>query len=70
MEEIYLLSKKFLIEHSQNSDVLLLVGNLHMMNRKVDSACYYLRESLKYDPSEIEVWIQLLSSSLSINKIP
>jgi tetratricopeptide (TPR) repeat protein len=68
VEEIYLLSKKFLIEHSQNSDVLLLVGNLHMMSRKVDSACYYLRESLKYDPSEIEVWIQLLSSSLSINK--
>ena len=34
-QEITQLSKKFLIEHYENSDVLLLVSNLYMMNRNM-----------------------------------
>ena len=67
-QEITQLSKKFLIEHYENSDVLLLLSNLHMMNSNIDSASYYLRESLKFNPSDIEVWIQLISTSLSKSK--
>lgn len=67
-QEVTLLSKKFLIEHYENSDVLILLSNLHMMNRNIDSASFYLRESLKFNSSDIEVWIQLISTSLSKSK--
>ncbi len=58
----------FLEEHPNNSDVLLIMGNLKMMQGKEDTACYYLRESLKINSLPIDAWIQLISSTISRGK--
>ncbi len=58
----------FLEEHPNNSDVLLIMGNLKMMQGKEDTACYYLRESLNINSLPIDAWIQLISSTISRGK--
>ena len=58
----------FLEEHPNDSDVLLIMGNLKMMQGKEDTACYYLRESLKINSLPIDAWIKLISSTISRGK--
>ena len=58
----------FLKEHPNNSDVLLIMGNLKMMQGKEDTACYYLRKSLNINSLPIDAWIQLISSTISRGK--
>ena len=58
----------FLKEHPNNSDVLLIMGNLKMMQGKEDTACYYLRKSLSINSLPIDAWIQLISSTISRGK--
>ena len=55
----------FLKEHPNNSDVLLIMGNLKMMQGKEDTACYFLRKSLNINSLPIDGWIQLISSTIS-----
>jgi tetratricopeptide (TPR) repeat protein len=40
-----------------------------MHQRKEDTACFYIRESLKINPLPFEAWTQLISSTLSRNKL-
>ena len=58
----------FLKEHPNNSDVLLIMGNLKMMQGKEDTACYFLRKSLNINSLPIDGWIQLISSTISRGK--
>ena len=58
----------FLKEHPNNSDVLLILGNLKMMQGKEDTACYFLRKSLNINSLPIDGWIQLISSTISRGK--
>ena len=62
------LIQDFLIEHPNNSDMLLIMGNLQMMEGKEDTACYFIRKSLSINSQPIEAWIQLISSTISRNK--
>ena len=63
------LAESYLKSDFQNSEVLLLLGNLKMHQRKEDTACFYIRESLKINPLPFESWTQLISSTLSRNKL-
>ena len=47
LNQICKLSESYLKSDFQNSDVLLLLGNLKMHQKKEDTACFYIRESLK-----------------------
>ena len=40
-----------------------------MLQRKEDTACFYIRESLKINPLPFEAWTQLITSTLSRNKL-
>ena len=58
----------FLNQHPNNSSVLLFFGNIKFLLRQEDSACYYLRKALDIDPSEYDIWVQLIASNLSRGK--
>jgi len=68
MSQMSNLTEYFLKEHPNNSDVLLIVGNLKMMEGDEDTGCSYLRKSLKINSLPIEAWVQLLSSTMSRSK--
>ena len=68
LNQICKLSESYLKSDFQNSDVLLLLGNLKMHQKKEDTACFYIREFLKINPFPFEAWTQLISSTLSRNK--
>jgi tetratricopeptide (TPR) repeat protein len=63
------LAESYLKSDFKSSEVLLLLGNLKMHQRKEDTACFYIRESLKINPLPFEAWTQLISSTLSRNKL-
>ena len=62
------LTEIFLNQHPKNSSVLLFFANLKFLLHQEDSACYYLRKVLNLNSSEYDVWVQLISSSLSRGK--
>ena len=68
ISEVCNLAKSFLSIDSKNSDVLLLMGDFKMLLREEDTACYYIRESLKINPSPFNAWSKLITSTLSRNK--
>ena len=68
ISEVCNLAQSFLSIDSKNSDVLLLMGNFKMLLREEDTACYYIRESLKINPSPFNAWSKLITSTLSRNK--
>ncbi len=69
INQICRLAESYLKSNFQSSEVLLLLGNLKMHQRKEDTACFYIRESLKINPLPFEAWTQLISSTLSRNKM-
>ena len=69
INQICKLAESYLKSDFQSSEVLLLLGNLKMHQRKEDTACFYIRESLKINPLPFEAWSQLISSTLSRNKL-
>jgi tetratricopeptide (TPR) repeat protein len=69
VNQICKLAENYLKLDFQNSEVLLLLGKLKMHQRKEDTACFYIRESLKINPLPFESWTQLISSTLSRNKL-
>ena len=69
IDQICNLAEIFLESNFKSSEVLLLLGNLKMHQRKEDTACFYIRESLKINPLPFEAWTQLISSTLSRNKL-
>jgi tetratricopeptide (TPR) repeat protein len=69
IDQICELAESFLKADFKNSEVLLLRGNLKMHQRKEDTACFYIRESLKINPLPFEAWTQLISSTLSRKKL-
>ena len=69
INQICKLAESYLKLDFQNSEVLLLLGKLKMHQRKEDTACFYIRESLKINPLPYESWTQLISSTLSRNKL-
>ena len=69
INQICRLAESYLKSDFQSSEVLLLLGNLKMHQRKEDTACFYIRESLKINPLPFEAWTQLISSTLSRNKM-
>ena len=69
INQICRLAESYLESDFQSSEVLLLLGNLKMHQRKEDTACFYIRESLKINPLPFEAWTQLISSTLSRNKM-
>ena len=69
INQICKLAESYLKSDFQSSEVLLLLGNLKMHQRKEDTACFYIRESLKINPLPIEGWTQLITSTLSRNKL-
>ena len=69
INQISKLSESYLKSDFQSSEVLLLLGNLKMHQGKEDTACFYIRESLKINPLPFEAWTQLISSTLSRNKL-
>ena len=69
INQICKLAESYLKSDFQNSEVLLLLGKLKMHQRKEDTACFYIRESLKINPLPYESWTQLISSTLSRNKL-
>ena len=69
VNQICKLAESYLKLDFQNSEVLLLLGKLKMHQRKEDTACFYIRESLKINPLPFESWTQLISSTLSRNKL-
>lgn len=69
INQICKLAESYLKSDFQNSEVLLLLGKLKMHQRKEDTACFYIRESLKINPLPFESWTQLISSTLSRNKL-
>jgi tetratricopeptide (TPR) repeat protein len=69
INQICKLSESYLKTDFKSSEVLLLLGNLKMHQRNEDTACFYIRESLKINPLPFEVWTQLISSTLSRNKL-
>jgi tetratricopeptide (TPR) repeat protein len=69
INQICKLSESYLKTDFKSSEVLLLLGNLKMYQRNEDTACFYIRESLKINPLPFEVWTQLISSTLSRNKL-
>ena len=69
IDQICELAESFLKSDFKNSEVLLLLGNLKMHQRKEDTACFYIRESLKINPLPFEAWTQLISSTLSRKKL-
>tara|TARA_B110000027_G_scaffold134075_1_gene164799 strand:- start:3997 stop:5697 length:1701 start_codon:yes stop_codon:yes gene_type:complete len=69
IDQICELAESFLKADFKNSEVLLLLGNLKMHQRKEDTACFYIRESLKINPLPFEAWTQLISSTLSRKKL-
>lgn len=68
ISEVCNLAQRFLSIDSKNSDVLLLMGDFKMLLREEDTACYYIRESLKINPSPFNAWSKLITSTLSRNK--
>ena len=48
------LAENYLKSDFKSSEVLLLLGNLKMLQRKEDTACFYIRESLKINPLPFE----------------
>ena len=68
ISEVCNLAQIFLSIDSKNSDVLLLMGDFKMLLREEDTACYYIRESLKINPSPFNAWSKLITSTLSRNK--
>lgn len=68
LNNVNTLTNIFLDIHPKNSSVLLFFGNLKFLENKEDSACYFLRKSLLLNPNEYDVWVQLISSSLSRGK--
>ena len=68
ISEVCNLAQSFLSVDSKNSDVLLLMGDFKMLLREEDTACYYIRESLKINPSPFNAWSKLITSTLSRNK--
>ena len=50
VNQICKLAESYLKSDFQNSEVLLLLGKLKMHQRKEDTACFYIRESLKINP--------------------
>ena len=68
ISEVCNLAQSFLAIDSKNSDVLLLMGDFKMLLREEDTACYYIRESLKINPSPFNAWSKLITSTLSRNK--
>jgi tetratricopeptide (TPR) repeat protein len=69
INQICELAESYLKSDFKSSEVLLLLGNLKMHQRKEDTACFYIRESLKINPLPFEAWTQLISSTLSRNKL-
>lgn len=69
INQICRLAESYLKSDFQSSEVLLLLGDLKMHQRKEDTACFYIRESLKINPLPFEAWTQLISSTLSRNKM-
>ena len=69
IDQICELAESFLKADFKNPEVLLLLGNLKMHQRKEDTACFYIRESLKINPLPFEAWTQLISSTLSRKKL-
>ena len=69
ISEVCNLAQSFLSIDSKNSDVLLLMGDFKMLLREEDTACYYIRESLKINPSPFNAWSKLITSTLSRNKL-
>ena len=69
IEQTCELAESFLKADFKNPEVLLLLGNLKMHQRKEDTACFYIRESLKINPLPFEAWTQLISSTLSRKKL-
>jgi len=69
IDQICELAESFLKSDFKNSEVLLLLGNLKMHQRKEDTACFYIRESLKINPLPFKAWTQLISSTLSRKKL-
>ena len=69
INQICKLAESYLKSDFQNSEVLLLLGNLKMHQRKEDTACFYIRESLKINPLPFESWTHLISSTLSRSKL-
>ena len=68
ISEVCDLAQSFLSFDSKNSDILLLMGEFKMLLRKEDTACYFIRESLKINPLPFSAWFKLISSTLSRNK--
>ena len=68
ISEVCNLAQSFLSIDSKNCDVLLLMGDFKMLLREEDTACYYIRESLKINPSPFNAWSKLITSTLSRNK--
>jgi tetratricopeptide (TPR) repeat protein len=68
ISEVCNLAQSFLSIDSKNSDVLLLMGDFKMLLKEEDTACYYIRESLKINPSPFNAWSKLITSTLSRNK--
>ena len=68
ISEVCNLAQRFLSIDSKNSDVLLLMGDFKMLLKEEDTACYYIRESLKINPSPFNAWSKLITSTLSRNK--
>ena len=60
------LTKIFLNKHPDNSSILLFYGNLKFLQQEHDSACHYLRKSLRINPLDYSVWVQLMSSCISM----
>tara|TARA_B100001287_G_scaffold9362_1_gene7221 strand:- start:1939 stop:3630 length:1692 start_codon:yes stop_codon:yes gene_type:complete len=60
------LTKIFINKHPDNSTMLLFYGNLKFLLQEQDSACHYLRKSLMINPLDYSVWVQLMSSCLSM----
>ena len=69
ISQISKLAESYLKSDFQSSEILLLLGNLKMHQRKEDTACFYIRESLEINPLPFEAWTQLISSTLSRNKL-
>ena len=69
ISEVCNLAQSFLSIDSKNSDVLLLMGDFKMLLKEEDTACYYIRESLRINPSPFNAWSKLITSTLSRNKL-
>jgi tetratricopeptide (TPR) repeat protein len=53
------LSEQIVRKNPNKPNILAVYADLLGMNRQNDSAAYYYKQALKYDPNNLNVWIQL-----------